>query len=291
MKLDFLKKTELTSVIESYKQTYTKYEVINKGFASKVVTLYKERKAVIPAMKDFYNYVATLKNNDLFMSMLGTAESIKSFESLIAKEEAGEKCDLFDEKNSSNIVGSVTGGVAGAAGLATAIGGQAALWAAASAFGTTAGGTAIGTLAGAAELNAFLAWLGGGAIAAGGGGVAAGSAIFAAVPVVGWVIAGVGVTIAAIGVSHSRKKNLEKIAEVQTAKAKLSTLIRQISMYGETAAKLTNRIVEKKAYLHPRFFEAYPNDCSKMTTEQRNYLETCCNCYVQICRDINASIA
>jgi hypothetical protein len=288
--MSLLQKKELQVLVGTYKNTYARYEVVNKGFALKVVKLYKERKATIPALRDFYNYVIELKNNESFMALLGTAESIKSFESLVAKEEAGEKCDFLNEKGTSNLASSIAG-AAGAAGLATALGGQAALWAAASAFGTTAGGTAIGTLAGAAELNAFLAWLGGGAVAAGGGGVAAGSAIFAAVPVVGWVVAGVGATIAAIGVGHSRKKNLAKIAEVQTANAKLSTLIHQLSSYGETAAKLTNRIVEKKAYLHPRFFESYPKDCEKMTAEQRSYIETCCNCYVQICRDINASIA
>ena len=170
--MSITKKKELSSAIDNYKRTYAKYEVINQGFASKVVALYKERKAAIPVIKDFYNYVATLKNNDLFMAMLGSGESIKSFESLVAKEESGEKCNFFDANGASNLASSIAG-AAGAAGLATALGGQAALWAAASAFGTTAGGTAIGTLAGAAELNAFLAWLGGGAVAAGGGGVAA----------------------------------------------------------------------------------------------------------------------
>ena len=290
MKVDITRRKELEALIETYKSTYAKYEVVNKGFAPKVVALYNERKAAIPVIKDFYNYVVTLKNNDLFMAMVGTGESIKSFETLVAKEEAGKKCDFFDSNGASSLTSSIAG-AAGAAGLATALGGQAALWAAASAFGTTASGTAIGTLAGAAELNAFLAWLGGGAVAAGGGGVAAGSAIFAAVPIIGWVVAGVGVSVAAIGVGHSRRKNLAKIAEVQTANAKLSTLIYQLSSYGGTATRLTNRIAEKKAYMHLRFFKSYPKDCEKMTAEQRSYLETCCNCYVQICRDINASIA
>ena len=102
--------------------------------------------------------------------------------------------------------------------LFRSIGGEAALWAVASTFGTTASGTAIGTLVGTAETNAFLAWVGGGTVAAGGGGVAAGSTILAALGPVGWAIGGVGATIAIIKGRKSLKKNDELIEKINQLK-------------------------------------------------------------------------
>lgn len=93
-----------------------------------------------------------------------------------------------------------TGAATSAAGTAAALGGEAALWAVFSAGPGAA-------LTGAAETSAFLAWVGGGSLAAGGGGMAAGSAILAALGPVGWTAAGVGAAATGIAIYKARKKN------------------------------------------------------------------------------------
>ena len=91
-----------------------------------------------------------------------------------------------------------TGAATSAAGTAAALGREAALWAVFSAGPGAA-------LTGAAETSAFLAWVGGGSLAAGGGGMAAGSAILAALGPVGWTVAGLGAAAAGIAIHKARK--------------------------------------------------------------------------------------
>lgn len=91
-----------------------------------------------------------------------------------------------------------TGAATSAAGAAAAFGGKAALWAVFSAGPGAA-------LTGAAETSAFLAWVGGGSLAAGGGGMAAGSAILAALGPVGLTVAGVGAAATGIAIYKARK--------------------------------------------------------------------------------------
>ena len=91
-----------------------------------------------------------------------------------------------------------TGAATSVAGTAAAFGGKAALWAVFSAGPGAA-------LTGAAETSAFLAWVGGGSLAAGGGGMAAGSAILAALGPVGWTVAGVGAAATGIAIYKARK--------------------------------------------------------------------------------------
>ena len=91
-----------------------------------------------------------------------------------------------------------TGAATSVAGTAAALGGEAALWAVFSAGPGAA-------LTGAAETSAFLAWVGGGSLAAGGGGMAAGSAILAALGPVGWTAAGVGAAATGIAIYKARK--------------------------------------------------------------------------------------
>ena len=93
-----------------------------------------------------------------------------------------------------------TSASAGTLGAATAIGGKAILW---SIFSAGPGAA----LAGAAETSAFLAWVGGGSLAAGGGGMAAGSAILGLLGPVGWAVAGAGAIGAGVALYRSRKRN------------------------------------------------------------------------------------
>lgn len=92
---------------------------------------------------------------------------------------------------------------AGTLGAATAVGGKAILW---SIFSAGPGAA----LAGAAETSAFLAWVGGGSLAAGGGGMAAGSAILGLLGPVGWAVAGAGAIGSGIALYKSRKRKKSK---------------------------------------------------------------------------------
>lgn len=92
-----------------------------------------------------------------------------------------------------------TSASAGALGTATAVGGKAILW---SIFSAGPGAA----LAGAAETSAFLAWVGGGSLAAGGGGMAAGAATLSLLGPVGWSVAGAGAIGAGIALYKSRKQ-------------------------------------------------------------------------------------
>jgi hypothetical protein len=105
-------------------------------------------------------------------------------------------------KNSDKIITGTSAGV-GALGTATAVGGKAILW---SIFSAGPGAT----LAGAAETSAFLAWVGGGSLAAGGGGMAAGSAILGLLGPVGWAVAGAGAIGAGVAIYKSRKRRKSK---------------------------------------------------------------------------------
>ena len=95
-----------------------------------------------------------------------------------------------------------------AVGVATAVGGKAALW---SIFSAGPGAA----LTGAAETNAFLAWVGGGSLAAGGGGMAAGAATLAILKRTGWGLALVGAAATGIGIGLfiKRKKQQKRLNE------------------------------------------------------------------------------
>ena len=101
------------------------------------------------------------------------------------------------KKSDKVIVGTSAG--ASALGAATAVGGKAILW---SIFSAGPGAA----LAGAAETSAFLAWVGGGSLAAGGGGMAAGAATFGLLGPVGWAVAGAGAIGAGVAIYKSRKR-------------------------------------------------------------------------------------
>lgn len=90
-----------------------------------------------------------------------------------------------------------------AAGATTALAGETIAW------GIFSAGPGA-ALTGICETNAFLAWLGGGSLAAGGSGMAGGAAVLAAMGPVGWTAAGIG----AIGVGYAihRAKKRKKLA-------------------------------------------------------------------------------
>ncbi len=97
----------------------------------------------------------------------------------------------------------VAGAGVSAAGAGVALGGESVLW---SIFSAGPGAA----LTGVCETNAFLAWLGGGSIAAGGGGMAAGAATLAILKRSGWGLAITGAVITGIAVGRMIKRKKEE---------------------------------------------------------------------------------
>lgn len=285
--MDILKKKALEEAIQTYTDASKEYEFHNSQFQKHAIKLYDERKKSVETILKFKEFVYSLENNSVFKTLIDQAEDIKSFQDIVRKEESGEECPYITTSNGS---GTAVSGVAGAAGLATAIGGQAALWAIASSFGTTAGGTAIGTLVGIAETNAFLAWLGGGALAAGGGGIAAGSAIFAAVPVVGWAVAAIGTGTFIFKMTSNRKKNEENIQKAIAAANKLKNATWQLEKYSDKASQDIANIIEKRSFLQIVLSQSYPTNNELLNDSQKEMIENGCKHYQQLCTLINSSV-
>lgn len=84
-------------------------------------------------------------------------------------------------------------------GATTAVAGESIAW------GIFSAGPGA-ALTGVCETNAFLAWLGGGSLAAGGSGMAGGTAVLAAMGPVGWAVAGVGGAIGIGVLVHRARK-------------------------------------------------------------------------------------
>lgn len=106
-----------------------------------------------------------------------------------------------------------SGAAGGALGVGVATLGPAAAMGVATTWGVASTGTEIALLSGAAQTNAALAWLGGGALSAGGGGMAAGEALLTLAGPVGWTIAGVALLSSALlfWKAKSDKERLEEI--------------------------------------------------------------------------------
>jgi hypothetical protein len=125
----------------------------------------------------------------------------------------------------------VNGGLAGsAAGFAAAGAVPAVIMAA----GSASTGTAIATLSGQAAINAMLAWLGGGSIAAGGGGMALGTIVLnVATCGVGLLIGGIIFSMAGSSLSAKADEALEQV-KIETASVdKICTYLKDLSESGK----------------------------------------------------------
>lgn len=135
----------------------------------------------------------------------------------------------YDKENLEKVsigAGVLLGGLGGAAaGTAGGFAAAGAASAAVMAWGTASTGTAIGSLSGAAAVNATLAALGGGSIAAGGGGMALGSMVL------GTVTAGVGILAGGIVFNFVGKKLADKADEAYEQIEEEEKTIRAICGY------------------------------------------------------------
>ena len=121
--------------------------------------------------------------------------------------------------------------------------------------------------------------------------LAAFKARFAAVPIIGWAVALIGTSIAAITITKNRRKNEETIRKVQETVRQLSTMTKKQTKEMNRASQIINTLIAKRAYLNHSFFTSYPMDCMAFSTDQKEYLLDCCHIYIELCHNINVSIA
>ena len=141
------------------------------------------------------------------------------------------------------LIGSLGGGVLGAAGGFAAAGGTTA---AVTALGTASTGVAISSLSGAAATNATLAALGGGSIAAGGGGMTLGTTILSATTAgVGLLIGGVIFSLVGSSIEGKADKAVEQMLKNEEKVLKicnyLSDLKESASKYKYTLSRVNRR--------------------------------------------------
>lgn len=185
---------------------------------------------------------ATLGRFVRFVEQLGQRASQKTLKALreididIPKLDEFKTASLEAAKILGGAIGSVSAGASAGAGALTAVG----LW------GTASTGTAISTLSGAAEHNAILAWLGGGALAAGGGGMALGTIvlggiIFApAALVTGFVLAGQGKKALTKARKYEADVNVD-IQKMEGLKAFMGSLLTRIKEMRSLVTRLDQR--------------------------------------------------
>ena len=189
------------------------------------------------------------------------------------KKQVDEITKKYEEikKEGSNIAGGVAG-VGVGAGVAVAALGPGVAMGIATTFGVASTGTAISALTGAAAMNAGLAWLGGGALAAGGGGMAAGEAVLALMGPIGLAIAGVGVI--AGGLLFWKNKNDQKCLEnlfIRISNRDLKSFELAINELNDRIKQIDNGNIELKFAIR-----VIPNlglDYNKMTEEEKRELK------------------
>ncbi|WP_304425863.1 hypothetical protein [uncultured Adlercreutzia sp.] len=153
---------------------------------------------------------------------LETLESFERFSTLTSKVQNAPHFDAikidgielpsFDPESlrrvsisAKSLLSGITGATAGALSGVAASGATTAIVAA---IGTASTGTAISTLSGAAAVNATLAALGGGSLAAGGGGMALGTAVLSG------TAAGAGILVAGVVVNIVSRKLSSDVDEL-----------------------------------------------------------------------------
>ena len=152
------------------------------------------------------------------------------------------------EMNASTALKTAT---ASATAAAVALGGVPALvTSSVTALATASTGTAISTLSGAAQMNAVLAWLGGGSLASGGGGVALGTAVLSGITY--GVTGGVALVTAGLIASKYFEKKLTEAkkyeAEVDKACAQMDlavSLMDKIEQRANELLDVTSRLAQR----------------------------------------------
>ena len=176
------------------------------------------------------------------------------------KNQVDEIIKKYEEIKNKDAVAAGVAGVGIGAGVAVAALGPGVAMGIATTFGV------------AAAMNAGLAWIGGGALAAGGGGMAAGEAVLALMGPIGLAIAGVGVI--AGGLLFWKNKNDQKCLEnlfIRISDRDLKSFELAINELDNRIKQIDNGNIELKVAIR-----VIPNlglDYNKMTEEQQQELK------------------
>lgn len=206
-KKEALKKCEEASNI--YKKEY-------EATIKKSTELHENKETAVKILKDVDDYIHSLSNKPHEIEKMASEVSIRrqAFEKEVEK--------LKIEAKKADKVGKNVAGAGVLTGAGVAAFGPTVAMGIATTFGTASTGTAIATLAWAAQTNAALAWLGGGALVAGGGGIGAGEAFLAMAGPVGWAIGGAALVGGGL-LANSKNKKIAEKAERYTKEIKDET--------------------------------------------------------------------
>lgn len=210
-------------------------------------------------------YVNTLANSpkEFEKSISEYSVAIQSFNSIVTSVEA--------ESAAATIRGGVGAGASIGLGAATMATAPAAAMGIATTFGTASTGTAIAALSGAAQVNAAMAWLGGGALTAGGGGVVVGARVLAVLGgPVGWGVGAVALVATAVWTNHRNAAIAERaIDDASSVEVKIRALLAAKSEIKSLASLTTDHaggVREQLQWLKtnaPRNYRQFSEDAKK----------------------------
>lgn len=179
--------------------------------------LYHQRMSLKQTVLDGWELINSFRNKPetLTVELQAVKVEFDRYESVLT---------ALEEESAKATAKQGAGAAAGVAAMGAAAMAPTALMGLATTFGTASTGTAISALAGAAQVNAALAWLGGGTLAAGGGGMALGNTFLVAAGPIGWAIGATALMGSGLMYGHKNKKIAEE-ANTQAEKLHASTKI------------------------------------------------------------------
>lgn len=259
---------------EKLKKSLKKHEAHRQEVKQACEQLFEQRQRaineVIEPLED-YVYQLAYSPKEFEWSVRELRIEIDRFKRTVRRIEIEIDQIEMEARKSEKVAGAA--GVAGAmAGAGLAIFGETAAIALATTFGTASTGTAISALYGAAWVNATLAWLGGGAIAAGGGGMLAGRALLNLFGPVGWTISGLST---AGSLLHLRHRNHKATEEANQKRSKVDEHIPKLQEANREIRKLetsTKTLIEGTLAVLGWLSKNAPNDYQQFTPGQKDRL-------------------
>lgn len=236
----------LREAIEALKKSVARHQRARKRTTGASERLFRQRRHaasdVIKRVEQYVNLLASSpKEFDKIVEEYRIAANRFNQNVRVKRLEiaAARSKNMGSATETAGAIAGVGVGVSVAA-LGPSLGPSAAL-AVATTFGTASTGTAISALSGAAAMNAALAWLGGGALAAGGGGMAAGNALLALAGPVAWTVAGVAIVGSA---TYLHVRNRKRAQEAREKRVAVEAEIRSLEAAGREIRRLTERTEE-----------------------------------------------
>ena len=249
--------------VKVLEEAFDKYKKVYSDTMLKCDELYNLKKMSLGVLKDSVDLLNSISNKPVEIAQAITVVSVdkRAFES--------EVYNLKNNKDEKWGEAAMTLGTALGAGIAVA--GPSAMIGLATTIGTASTGVAISALSGAAQMNAALAFLGGGATVVGGAGMAGGESLLALLGPVGWAIGGAALIGGGILTSSQNRKVAEKaeaqLVEVRTEKSKLEKVL---ALIPEEKSLLADKTYD----LHKRYYNLRPyENCNYNTLSNDVRLE------------------